>query len=106
MSAPIDVPVPDDHGLFADEVDCFELTDDTAWKFEVDISHMDVEQWRQEENPVEMGFLVSAAKRQRSEVRMSQRTSTEKDLFHQAKMKDIESRLSTETVALIETSDS
>ena len=105
VDTPIDVPVPtdddDDDELFAEEVDCFTLMDDMAWRFEVDISQRDVDQWRAEEHPTEMSFLVSAAKRQRSEVKMSQLSNKEKELFHQAKMKEIDSWLATETVARV-----
>ena len=102
VDIPIDVPVPtDDDEFFAEEVDCFSLIDDMAWRFEVDISQRDVDQWRAEEHPMEMSFLVSAAKRQRSEVKMSQLTNKEKELFHQAKLKEIDSWLATETVARV-----
>ena len=48
-----------------------------------------------------MSFLVSAAKRQGSEVKMSQSNTQEKELFHQAKLKETDSWLSTETVARV-----
>ena len=48
-----------------------------------------------------MLFLVSAAKKQRSEVRMSQLNSHDRKLFEEAKAKEIDSWLSTETVCKI-----
>ena len=101
VDTPIDVPVPTDDELFTEEVDCFSLMEDMAWRFEVDISQREVDQWRAEDRPTEMSFLVSAAKRQRSEVKMSQLTTKEKELFHQAKLKEIDSWLATETVARV-----
>ena len=101
INAPVEVPVPEADDLFMEHEDCFTLVDDMAWKFEVNISQCDVDRWRQESDPHEMSFLVSAAKRQRSEVKMSQLSSAEKELFQQAKQKEIESWLSTETVAKV-----
>lgn len=48
-----------------------------------------------------MAFLVSAAKPQRSEVRMHQLTTEEKKLIQQTKDKEIQSWLSTETVCKV-----
>ena len=105
------VPVPsdDDHELFAgishedwiDYVECFSLTEDTVWRFEVDVSQHDINMWKTEDHPQEMAFLVSAAKRQRSEVKMSQLSKEEQQLFQGAKMKEIDSWIATETVAKV-----
>ena len=98
------VPVPDsepDDELFVEEHECFNLSEDSAWCFSVDISVQDIERWRNEEDPAEMAFLVSAAKKQRSEVRMSQLTEKEREMFRKAKDKEVESWLSTDTVAKI-----
>ena len=101
INAPVEVPVPEADDLFMEHEDCFTLVDDMAWKFEVNISQCDGDRWRQESDPHEMSFLVSAAKGQRSEVKMSQLSSAEKELFQQAKQKEIESWLSTDTVAKV-----
>lgn len=48
-----------------------------------------------------MSFVATAAKRQRSEVKLSQLTQQERSLFEAAKAKEIDSWLSTETVTKI-----
>ena len=108
---PASIPVPnetdDDAELICEmlmaEVDheCFALDTEHAWKFEIEVSQADIENWRREDRPWEMAFVVSAAKKQRSEVRMSQLNAEEKELFQNAKMKEIDSWLSTETVARV-----
>ena len=108
---PAQIPIPhsDDDELFTEDFtqnwidycDCFTLLEDTAWKFEVDISHHDIQQWRAESEPGEMAFLVSAAKRQRSEVKMTQLTHEERQMFKEAKNKEIDSWIATETVAKV-----
>ena len=40
-----------------------------------------------------MGFVATAAKRQRSEVKLSQLSAQDKKLFHDAKVKEIDSWL-------------
>ena len=110
IAAPIETPIPedDDDGLCVEQLqwfeevnECFHLSNDQVWRFEVDITNADIERWRHEDDPHEMTFLVSAAKKQRSEVKMSQLSEAERKLFHQAKMKEIDSWLATETVARV-----
>ena len=106
---PWNVPIPDSDAeliaehCFFDDVNemCFHLDDDAAWKFEVDVTDMDIQNWKAETNPHEMAFIVSAAKKQRSEVKMTQLSPQEKEMFHAAKMKEIDSWLATETVCKI-----
>ena len=98
------IPVPEsdfDDELFVEEHECFNLSEESMWSFSVDITLQDIERWRNEDNPTEMAFLVSAAKKQRSEVKMSQLTEKERELFRKAKDKEVESWLSTDTVAKI-----
>eukprot|EP00435_Cladocopium_sp_Y103_P063516 s1136_g25.t1 len=97
---PVEVPIPDDPD---DELlaDCFALTQDECWKIEINVSQHDIDQWRREEHPHQMAFIATAAKRQRSEVKLSQLNDQERKLFHDAKLKEINSWLSTETVARI-----
>ena len=100
----IPVPeTPDDSevdALYAHE-DCFHISEDQCWRFEVDITQHDVECWRHEVDPHAMTFLVSAAKKQRSEVQLSNLSPSDQELFRQAKDKEIESWIQTETVARI-----
>ena len=105
LDHPEAIPVPSDDELTCDvfdqEADCFHLTEDNGWKFEVEISRQDIEKWRCEDEPHQMAFLVSAAKRQRSEVKMHQLSNEERKLFQEAKEKEIQSWLSTETVCKV-----
>ena len=94
------MPVPDDDELFVQEM-CWQVSPDQCWKFEIDISLHDIAQWRNEDRPCEMASLVFAAKRQRSEVRLADLTEEDKQRFHQAKLKEIDSWLATETVAKV-----
>eukprot|EP00435_Cladocopium_sp_Y103_P026958 s175_g6.t1 len=98
---PVEVPVPisdSEDDLVAEAHECFALSHDECWKFEVDVSQHDIDSWKREECPQHMAFLVSAAKRQRSEVKLSQLSAHDKQLFHDAKIKEINSWLSTDTV--------
>lgn len=112
MPAPINpdvasIPIPDtpddsevDDALYVEE-DCFHISDDQCWRFEVNITQHDVDCWKRETDPHAMAFLVSAAKKQRSEVQLSTLSSTDQELFRQAKEKEIDSWIQTETVARI-----
>ena len=101
-NVPVEVPVPDaDDDLFAEAESAFHVTEDQGWKFEVDISNYDIHKWREETKPQEMAFLVSAAKRQRSEVKLTNLTPEDREKFQQAKMKEINSWITTETIAKI-----
>jgi len=105
INAPVEVPVPEsseeDDGLYVDEIPCYGLQEDQAFRFEVAINQRDIDHWREETRPEEMSFLVSAAKKQRSEVKISHLSPQERKLFEEAKAKEIESWLSTETVCKI-----
>ena len=98
----IPIPVDTDDELFVEETaECYHLQEDQAWSFSVDIGLQDINCWRQEEQPSQMAFLVSAAKRQRSEVKLHQMTPADRELFRLAKEKEIQSWLSTETVCRV-----
>eukprot|EP00435_Cladocopium_sp_Y103_P044365 s2174_g12.t1 len=101
---PVEVPIPvgdSDDELFTDCHDCFHLTSEECWKLEVNISQHDIDQWKREESPHHMSFVATAAKRQRSEVKLSQLSAQDKLLFQAAKNKEIDSWLSTDTVSRI-----
>ena len=101
-NVPVEVPVPDaDDDLFAEAERAFHVTEDQGWKFEVNISNYDIHKWREETKPQEMAFLVSAAKRQRSEVKLTNLTPEDREKFQQAKLKEINSWITTETIAKI-----
>ena len=100
-----EVPLPDtsdeDDGLYVDDETCFNLQEDHCYSFAVDINKRDVDQWKEESRPEEMSFLVSAAKRQRSEVKISTLGPKERKLFEDAKSKEVDSWLATSTVCRI-----
>ena len=102
---PVEVPIPigdSDDELFTESHDCFHLSSEECWKLEVNISQQDIDNWKREESPHHMAFVATAAKRQRSgEVKLSQLTTHERNLFNAAKNKEIDSWLSTETVTRV-----
>ena len=72
-----------------------------AWRHEILITDHDIEAWKNEENPEEMSFLVSASKKQRAEVKLSQLNSEERQLFAKAKDSEVQNWLKTGTVERI-----
>ena len=100
-----EIPVPEtsdeEDGLYAQEYPIYTLHEEQAFRFEVDINQRDINNWKEEVRPSEMAFLVSAAKRQRSEVKISNLSPAERQMFAEAKTKEVESWLSTETVSKV-----
>ena len=95
-------PVPEsENELFPQGEMVFHVSSDQAWQFEVDISSYDIHRWREEDRPHEMAFLVPAAKRQRSEVKLTQLSPEDRERFHQAKLKEVNNWITTETIATI-----
>lgn len=62
----------------------------------MDISRTDLEMY--DPRPEEMAFVVSAAKRQKTEVTLSTLSPAERKLFDEAKDKELRSWLDTQTV--------
>ena len=104
---PSTIPVPSSDSeasmeLFVEEEDtCFNCSTDQVWMIEIDITQKDIDNWKSESEPSCMAFVVSAAKKQRAEVKLSELTSADRKLFEEAKGKEIDSWISTETVARI-----
>lgn len=100
---PTVIPVPDSDSdaLFMEEEMCFSCTQNQEWKFEVEITQRDIERWREEERPSEMAFIVSAARKQRAEVKLTDLTWEDQKLFEEAKTKEIDSWIDTETIAKV-----
>ena len=98
------VPVPEDShdelvGWHCLEEDNLEGIDcQQAWCGEILITAEDIERWRSEDNPGEMAFLATAAKRQRSEVKLKDLKPEDLQKFNRAKQGEINNWLSTETV--------
>jgi hypothetical protein len=91
----------EEDGLYVGEYPIYNLDENQAYRFEVDINQRDINHWKEEVRPSEMAFLVSAAKRQRSEVKISTLSPAERQMFAEAKTKEIESWPSTETVSKV-----
>ena len=109
---PSNVPIPtDDDDLVCEGLWCVDVPEDNqqslhpspeeAWKFEILVTEHDIQSWRSSDQPEEMAFLATAARRQRSEVKLSTLSPTEKDEFQKAKSKEIQNWLKTNTVTKI-----
>ena len=99
-----EIPVPDDchdelvgwHCLEEDNIEG--LGGEQGWFGEILITEEDLVQWKNESNPHEMAFLATAAKRQRSEIKIKDLTADELQKFNRAKQGEINNWLSTQTV--------
>lgn len=93
------VPDDDDDDLFSE---AYALSNDQAWKFGVNIDLTDIDMWKKNDShPEELAFLVSAAKKQKTEVKLATLTPQEKQQFLEAKNKAIQSWLDTKTACRI-----
>ena len=72
-----------------------------AWRCEVLISQDDIDTWKDEEDPTDLIFVASAAKKQRSEVKLSTLSSQEQQEFQRAKESEVQNWLKTGTVSRI-----
>ena len=104
-------PVPtnlDDDDLVCEGLHCvdvepesFQLDANHAWRCEVYITEGDIENWKNEDRPHECSFLATAAKRQRSEVKLSTLSPGERVEFQKAKENEIQNWLKTGTISRI-----
>ena len=110
LAAEIPVPIGDTdeelvcEGLICEDVESLifhQTHENIAWKCEIIVNENDILRWQQEENPTEMAFLATAAKRQRSEVRMTELTTEERKEFNNAKQTEVQNWLKTGTVSKI-----
>ena len=109
----IDVPIPESEddeliceeiGLYSEDIEKTvvpESTGNQVWRCEVILTASDIEAWKSEPNPEEMSFVVSAAKRQRSEVKLSELSPSEKAEFSKAKSAEIQNWVRTGTISRI-----
>eukprot|EP00435_Cladocopium_sp_Y103_P039744 s2480_g10.t1 len=90
-------------GLHCTDVDpeSFSLEPGQGWLCEVYVTDHDIEQWKHEDNPYECVFLASAAKRQKSEVKLTSLGPNEKAEFQKAKELEIQNWLKTGTISRI-----
>ena len=108
-SSGINIPVPSSEteeeimvGLYCHDEESPNIIDqDHIWKSEILIVQQDIENWQAEETPAETAFLATAAKRQRSEVKLQSLDENSKALFEKAKFSEINNWLSTQTVKRI-----
>lgn len=89
----IEVPIPDSEddeliseaiGLYSEEVDTTVMPQNPgnlAWKCEITLNANDIDAWKDETSPHDMAFVATAAKRQRSEVKLTELSSAEKAEF-------------------------
>jgi hypothetical protein len=102
------VPADDDEDLMCEGLYCLDMDEclfatehDLAWRCEVPVLEQDINSWKCEDDPTEMAFVVSAAKRARSEVKLSTLTEAERQEFHKAKMAEIQNWVKTGTISRI-----
>ena len=75
--------------------------EEQGWKMEIELSQNDINMLRQDPNPCECAFLVSAAKKQKMEVKLSTLSPLERKLFDDAKEKELQSWMDTQTICRI-----
>ena len=109
----VEIPVPEEGddelfeiGLWCQDTGSSRYLDDNphsneAWRCEFIVDDRDIQEWRESESPEAMSFLVSAARRQRAEVKLSQISPAEQEEFRKAKDKEIGNWLKTNTVEKI-----
>ena len=106
----VNIPIPDsEEELICDSLQCIDVEPnalDTAnaeigWRCEVLVTEGDIDAWKREENPENMTFVASAAKRQRAEVKLCDLTPKEKAEFAQAKQSEIQNWIHTGTISKI-----
>ena len=102
------VPADDDEDLMCEGLHCLDMDEclfatehDLAWRCEVPVLEQDINSWKCEDDPTEMAFVVSAAKRARSEVKWSTLTEAERQEFQKAKMAEIQNWVKTGTISRI-----
>ena len=89
----VEVPVPED------DASLFQSTE--AWKCEVFLTAADLDRWAHHGEEEHLGLVVSAAKRQKSEVKLAGLQPEEQKLFQAAKHQEVASWLDTGTVTKI-----
>ena len=97
----VGIPVPEtDDELFSEGGYAFacDATRPMAWRTEVIVTDADIARWREESQPSDMAFMVTASKKQHSEVKLTELTPEEQELFAQAKASEINNWLSNKAV--------
>eukprot|EP00435_Cladocopium_sp_Y103_P025811 s1152_g6.t1 len=104
---PEEIPIPEEddddlvcEGLYCHDVDhnvLEDLDENVGWRSEILVTEADIQDWRQSDHPEDLAFLVSAAKKQRAEVRLTELTASEKAEFVKAKDAEVSNWLQTGT---------
>eukprot|EP00435_Cladocopium_sp_Y103_P055151 s532_g18.t1 len=97
---PAGIPIPDDTD---DDLVCetLHVSSDQCWSMEIELSLPQVMEMYKADEQEHVTLLTTAAKKQRSEVRLKDLTSTDRKLFEQAKNKELQSWLDTGTIQRI-----
>ena len=100
INAPVGIPVPAETD---DDLICeaLHVTENQCWEIPIDLGLQEINQLLNKPEEEHSTFLVSAAKKQRSEVKLKDLTNQERELFESAKAKEIQSWLDTETIQRI-----
>jgi hypothetical protein len=100
INAPVNIPVPTETD---DDLVCeaLHVTENQCWEIPIDLGLREINQLLNTPEEEHSAFLVSAAKKQRSEVKLKDLTNQERELFEGAKAKEIQSWLDTETIQRI-----
>jgi hypothetical protein len=83
------------------EPESIQLDHDQAWHCTFYVHENDIEAWKNEEHPETSGFLATAAKRQRAEVKLTTLSPSEKAEFQKVKENEISNWLKTGTISRI-----
>ena len=90
INVPVGIPVPAETD---DDLVCevLHVTENQCWEIPIDLGLHEINQLLNKPEEEHSAFLVSAAKKQRSEVKPKDLSNQERELFESAKAKEIQS---------------
>ena len=96
----IEIPVPDDDD---DELVCeaLQVNSDQCWSMQIELDVNEISKMCQTDGEEQVALLVSAAKKQRSEIKLKDLSNEDRKLFDAAKNKELQSWLDTGTIQRI-----
>ena len=96
----IEIPVPDDDD---DELVCeaLQVNSDQCWSMQIELDVNEISKMCQTDEEEQVALLVSAAKKQRSEIKLKDLSNEDRKLFDAAKNKELQSWLDTGTIQRI-----
>ena len=108
QNTPVPVETGEEDDLVCEGLHCMDvepesiqLDQDQAWHCTFYVHEHDIEAWKNEECSETCGFLATAAKRQRAEVKLTTLSPAEKAEFQKAKENEISNLLKTGTISRI-----